>query len=61
MASPKITKIEQVVFEYTIQNMGTDYNGFNGVYEKGMTRIMHHRRISWWRRAAASCDSVYSG
>ena len=34
MASPKITKIEQVFFEYEIQNMSTDYNGFNLVYEK---------------------------
>ena len=35
MANPKITKIETVIFEYDIQNMGTDYNGFNLVYEKG--------------------------
>ena len=35
MVEPKITKIEVVVFEHQIQNMGTDYNGFNQVYEKG--------------------------
>lgn len=40
MAEPKITKIERVVFEYTVQDMGTDYNGFNQVYEKGRTMTM---------------------
>ena len=35
MADPKITKIEVVVYEHEIQDMGTDYNGFNSVYEKG--------------------------
>ena len=35
MANPKITKIETVIFEHDIQDMGTDYNGFNLVYEKG--------------------------
>ena len=35
MANPKITKIEIVIFDYEIQDMGTDYNGFNIVYEKG--------------------------
>ncbi len=35
MAEPKITKIEAIVFEHQIQDMGTDYNGFNQVYEKG--------------------------
>ena len=35
MAEPKITKLEQVIFEYQIQDMGRDYNGFNTVYEKG--------------------------
>ena len=40
MADPKITKIEQVVFEYTIQDVGTDYNGFNQVYEEGRTKTM---------------------
>ncbi len=35
MANPKITKIETVIFEHQIQDMGTDYNGFNLVYEKG--------------------------
>ena len=40
MADPKITKIETVIFEYDIQNMGTDYNGFNLVYEKGNVHKM---------------------
>ena len=35
---PAITKLETVVFEYTIENMGVDYNGFNLVYEKGGRR-----------------------
>jgi hypothetical protein len=35
MTDPKITRIEQVIFEYEIQDLGTDYNGFNQVYEKG--------------------------
>ena len=35
MADPKITKIEVVVYEHEIRDMGTDYNGFNSVYEKG--------------------------
>ena len=35
MADAKITKIEVVVFEHEIQDMGTDYNAFNTVYEKG--------------------------
>ena len=33
MAAPKITKLEFVTFEYQIQNMGRDYNGFNQVYQ----------------------------
>ena len=35
MADPKITKLELVVFGHEIQNLGSDYNGFNKVYEKG--------------------------
>ena len=35
MANPKITKIEVVVFKHEIKDMGTDYNGFNQVYDKG--------------------------
>ena len=35
MADPKITKLELVAFEHQVQDMGTDYNGFNQVYEKG--------------------------
>ncbi len=35
MAEPKITKLETVVFEHEIHDMGTDYNGFNQVFDKG--------------------------
>ncbi len=35
MAEPTITKLEIVVFEHEIHDMGTDYNGFNQIYEKG--------------------------
>ena len=35
MASPKITKLELVMFQHQIDDMGTDYNGFNQVYEAG--------------------------
>ena len=40
MVNPKITKIETVIFEHEIQDMGTDYNGFNLVYEKGNVHKM---------------------
>jgi len=35
MADPKITKIENIHFAHQIENLGTDYNDFNQVYEKG--------------------------
>ena len=35
MADPKITKIENIHFAHQIENLGTDYNGFNQIYEKG--------------------------
>jgi L-alanine-DL-glutamate epimerase-like enolase superfamily enzyme len=35
MAAPKITKLEFITYEYQVQDMGRDYNGFNTVYEKG--------------------------
>ncbi|MEZ4710542.1 MAG: enolase C-terminal domain-like protein [Caldilineaceae bacterium] len=35
MADPKITKIEIYEYEYTLNNLGKDYNGFNLVYEPG--------------------------
>lgn len=34
-AAPRITKIERVVFEHVINDLGSDYNGFNQVYEAG--------------------------
>ncbi|MXY84181.1 MAG: mandelate racemase [Gemmatimonadetes bacterium] len=40
MADPKITKIENIYFAHQIENMGTDYNGFNQVYQKGETLSM---------------------
>ena len=42
MAALRITKIEHVFFEHEIQDMGTDYNGFNLVYEKGSVMKQQH-------------------
>ncbi len=41
MSEPTITSIDLVVFEHKIDNMGTDYNGFNQVYESGGTLTTH--------------------
>ena len=41
MSDPKITKIEWITFKHTIQDMGTDYNGFNQVYLKGSLLNQH--------------------
>ena len=38
MADPKITRIELITFEHTVHDLGSDYNGFNQVYEKGAVR-----------------------
>src|SRR3974377_2307918 len=35
MADPKITRIEVHEYAYTLENLGTDYNGFNLVYSPG--------------------------
>ena len=35
MADPKITRIEIHEYRYTLDNLGTDYNGFNLVYSPG--------------------------
>jgi len=35
MADPKITRIEIHTYSYTLDNLGTDYNGFNMVYSPG--------------------------
>ena len=35
MAAPTITRIENHLFTHEIHNLGTDYNGFNQVYEPG--------------------------
>ena len=35
MADPIITKLEIHEYEYSLENMGRDYNGFNLVYEPG--------------------------
>ncbi len=47
MADPKITKIEVHQYEFTLDGLGTDYNGFNLVYEPGskITRKGHIIRI----------------
>lgn len=41
MAEPRITKLEMVIFEYQTENLGTDYNGFNAVYEEGNVQTRH--------------------
>ena len=41
MAEPKITKLELVVFEHKVQDLGTDYNEFNTVYEQGSVATSH--------------------
>lgn len=38
MSDPKITRIELITFEHTVHDLGSDYNGFNQVYEKGAVR-----------------------
>jgi L-alanine-DL-glutamate epimerase-like enolase superfamily enzyme len=38
VTDPKITKIEVHQYTYTQKDLGTDYNGFNTVYEPGGTR-----------------------
>lgn len=35
--APEITKIETIEFQYPLENVGTDENGFNLVYEPGTT------------------------
>ena len=36
---PKITKISVHQFQFEVRDMGTDYNGFNAVYEPGARRM----------------------
>ena len=47
MADPKIVKIEVHAYQFTQHDLGTDYNGFNLVYEPGntITRGGHVIRI----------------
>jgi L-alanine-DL-glutamate epimerase-like enolase superfamily enzyme len=35
MAEPRITRVENFFFAHQVQDLGTDYNGFNQVYQKG--------------------------
>lgn len=44
MADPIITKIEIHEYEYSLENMGRDYNGFNLVYEPG-GKVTAHGKI----------------
>ncbi len=37
MRQPKITRIRVHQYQYTVENLGVDYNGFNQVYEPGAT------------------------
>ena len=41
MAEPTITKLELVVFEHKIEHLGTDYAGFNQVYDPGAVLTNH--------------------
>lgn len=41
MTKTRITKLELVAFEHKIQDMGTDYNGFNMVYEQRSVLTLH--------------------
>ncbi len=43
MADPKITKIEVHEYAFTLDNLGTDYNGFNLVYSPGAKAKMGGR------------------
>jgi L-alanine-DL-glutamate epimerase-like enolase superfamily enzyme len=43
-ASPRITSVEVTTFEYTLPDLGTDYNTFNLVYEPG-TRLARRGHV----------------
>jgi L-alanine-DL-glutamate epimerase-like enolase superfamily enzyme len=45
MADPKITRIELHEYAFTLDNLGTDYNGFNLVYAPGSKAQMRNRII----------------
>ena len=34
-ANPKTTRVEVTTFEFTLEDVGADYNTFNMVYEPG--------------------------
>ena len=38
MTEPKITRLELIVFEHNVADLGVDYNGFNQVYQAGNIR-----------------------
>ena len=33
--NPRITRVQVHQYEYEVQDMGTDYNGFNQIYQPG--------------------------
>jgi hypothetical protein len=37
MAEPRITRMEVHEYAFSLQELGTDYNGFNFVYTPGST------------------------
>ena len=39
MVNPRITRLETISFSYELSNLGTDYNGFNTVYEQGAVQV----------------------
>ena len=67
--SPRITRIQVHQYAWELADMGTDYNGFNQVYQPGNrlpmrghvltieTDVGHHRRVRRRRRAVASSAS----
>ena len=45
MPTPKITKLEVIVFEFQLADLGTDYNGFNLCLREGKYFDTEARRI----------------
>jgi L-alanine-DL-glutamate epimerase-like enolase superfamily enzyme len=66
MADPKITKLEIHEYEYTLENIGRDYNGFNLVYEPGSRAVLHgkilciHTDAGLTGEYAGGSDAEYS-
>jgi hypothetical protein len=50
MAEPRITRIEVHEYAFTLQELGTDYNGFNLVYTPGsiLSNPWAHQAAGQW-------------